>query len=198
MRGLGVRALALAALVVAALVGRVLVGARLEYARGVEAERAAQLDRALSAYRRCIGWYVPGNPYGVQAIQALERISLKQEQAGNLAGALAAERAVVAGLESARSFYVPHGAALAAARQRVAALVARRTGSSIALAPELPADPSAMLSLTAFLGWLGFVGSAAGLIVRGADAEGRLHGAARWCGGLVAGALVFALSLWLA
>jgi hypothetical protein len=186
MRVRALRALALAALVVALLVARVLVAAHGEYAQAVSAERAGQLDAAIVHYRRAIGWYAPGSPYGARAIAALSALAEHAQQQGDTARALAAQRAMAGGIASARSFFTPHQSALELAQQKAG------------VTTKSPADPSPFFSFTAVLGWLAFVGSAFGLVLRGVDAEGRFAGAARWGGGLALGLAVFAFSLWLA
>jgi hypothetical protein len=139
---------------------------------------------------------VPASPYGARSIAALAALGTRARQQGDLALALAAERAIAAGIASTRSFYQPHGAALAAAQQRVEALEAPRAGSPAVVAP--PDDPSPLLSVSALVGWLGFVACALRLVLRSGDAAGGLRGSARLLGGLLASAAVFALSLWLA
>jgi hypothetical protein len=196
LRSGGVRALAVAALVLAVIVARVLWAGHAEYACGKAAEASGSTDRAITCYRRALGWYVPGSPYVERSIAGLTAIAARAEQAGNLELAIAAQRAITAGLSSARSSYVPHRAAFETAEQRTRALVDREHPGATPPAP--PRDPNPALALLAFLGWLGFVASAFGLVLRGLDEAGRLRGAARYGAGLAAGAAVFALSLWLA
>jgi hypothetical protein len=194
MRALGLRALAVAALVLAVLVARVLWAGRSEYACGSAAELHGPPVRAVACYRRAIGWYLPGSPYVERSIAGLTRIAARAEESGDVALALVAQRAIIAGLSSARSFYVPHRAALEAADRRTRAL----TASEPAASPAPPDDPNPVLACLAFVGWLGFVGSAFGLVLRGTDEHGRLRDAARFGAGLAVSALLFALSLWLA
>lgn len=199
-RALVLRSAGTACLVLALLVGRVLYGASAEWSAGEAARTSGDERAAVVHYRDAIAWYVPLSPYGPRAIRALEEVGQRAMATGNIERALAAERALIAGVESARGYFAPYGDALAAARAREQALVARRDpGLRTRGAREPFADPSPFFSTCAALAWLVFAGSSLGLVLVGADASGRFRNQrALWLSAMALSATVFALALWLA
>jgi hypothetical protein len=196
---LAVRVLGTLALVLACLVARVLAGAASEYsmAEGLLA-KGHDLD-AVTHYRRALGWYVPGSPYGSRAIARLRDLSRRAEAKGEFGRAIFAERAIHAGIESARSAFSPYYDELARSDARVTSLRARIPSAKPLGSARSPADPNAFFSLLASLGWLGFVAFSFALVLRGVDADGRLsHKARRDATLLCACLLLFVLGLSLA
>ncbi len=191
MNGTAARLAARASLVVAALLvllaARVLVGAHEELRNATRLRAAGDLDGAVVHYRRAARLYVPGSPHVGEALGALASIARDAESAGATARALAAWRSVHASVLAARSFYVPHDAALAEADARIAALVAaeppavdaakspreREAAYRRALTRAAERDPSLVAVLVLLAGFGGWVGGALALLLRGFDGESR-------------------------
>jgi hypothetical protein len=181
-------------LVVAALLilfaARMVVGAQDELRRAARLRAVGDVDGAVVHYRRAARLYVPGSPHVTEALGALATIARDAETAGASARALAAWRSIHASILASRSFYVPHGAALAEADARIAALTAaeppavdaarpvgvREAAYRRALARAADADPSRLAVFLLLAGFAAWVGGALVLFLRGFDRESRPQG----------------------
>jgi len=114
------------------IVTRVFYDGRAALAAGDAAIAKGDVDGAISGWRRAARWYAPGAPHVIDAYDRLETFAREAEARGNRAGALAAWRAIRSSVVATRSFYTPFPARLAAADERIAALMA---------ADEVAADP---------------------------------------------------------
>jgi hypothetical protein len=140
----------------------------LERARVLRAEGDAAL--AALAYREAITWYLPGSPWVARAIEGMWELADEAEAAGDWVAA----RTIVSNLRGAlygvRSFYQPHAEIVAAADERLAALLAQTDERVLAgtldlmtAFEEFRADvardhaPSVPWSLALGLGFLGWV-----------------------------------------
>ncbi len=182
------RASLLAAAVLAVLAVRVVVGSHDELRVAERLRARGDVDSAVVHYRRAVRLYAPGNPYVSDALDGLVGLARAAEAAGEPARALAAWRAVHAGLLAGRSFYLPHRDVLIQADARIAALTAvdpppvdvahgeagRRRAYLSELERARGSDPSVLWTLVLLAGFVAWVGGALGLALRGMDLEGRL------------------------
>ncbi len=113
----------LAAFVLAALVLRVLWGGRIECARAADEMDAQRPYQAVLHYERAVRWYLPGSPYVHRASDALWSMGEAAEEAGDRELALFAFRGLRGAAYATRSFYQPLGGRIAAAEERIAALM---------------------------------------------------------------------------
>lgn len=194
------RALALLAVVVAVLGARVVAGSRAELARGDRQRALQDLDGAIACYRRAAGWYAPGNPYVGRALDQLERIATSAERGADRERALLAWRSIRGAIQSSRSLYVPHTERLARADEAIARLEGGSRAPAVLAELRAPERPNVAWSLVALAGWIMWTAGAAGLALRGVDAEDRIVGKAVRAHGtlVVAGLGLFVLGLALA
>jgi hypothetical protein len=172
----------------AVLAVRVVVGSHDELALAERFRARGDIDTSIVHYRRAVRFYAPGNPYVSDALVALVRTARDAEAAGNPTRALAAWRAVHAGILAGRSFYVPHRDVLVEADAHIAALTAvdsppvdvahgqegRRRAYLAALVRARDSDPSLFWTLVLLAGFAAWLGGALGLVLRGVDLEARL------------------------
>ena len=210
---IGLRVFALAALVFGVVGARVVHSARTELDAARLAADGGDSEQALAHYRRAARFYLPGSPYHVRALDQLAAIGRDADAAGDIDRALAAYRAIRGSIMAARSFYIPERERLAAADQRIAALMAEQpapgmdAGKSkaqlraehLALLQASP-DPSLGWTVVLLAGFFAFVGSAFAFSVRAIDEDDRLvvPQARRWGALIVVGFGLFALGLALA
>lgn len=107
-----------------AMVLRVVVSSRDEWQQAQALDTSGHAEAAIVHYRRAVRWYAPGLSYPGRALDALWRIGQRYEAQNDVHGALAAYRAMRAGIMSTRSFYTPHTSALRRANRRIAILMA--------------------------------------------------------------------------
>lgn len=183
------RASILIAAVLAVLAVRVVAGAHDELRLAERLRARGDIDSAIVHYRRAVRFYAPGNPYVSTALDALVKTARDAEAAGDATRALAAWRAVHAGILASRSFYVPHAAVLAEADAHLATLTARdpppvdvahgeagrRRAYLAALERARDGDPSVFWTLVLLVGFAAWVGGAVGLLLRGFDDDARLR-----------------------
>lgn len=110
-----------------AMLLRVVFSSRSEWQQAQALDNSGQAEAAIVHYRRAVRWYAPGLSYPKRALQALWQIGQRYESQNDVHGALAAYRAMRAGIMSTRSFYTPHTDALRRADKRIAALMATFT-----------------------------------------------------------------------
>lgn len=198
----------------AVLAVRVVVGSQDELHLAEQQRGRGDLDTAIVHYRRAIRFYAPGNPYVSDALVSLARIAREAERTGEATRALAAWRAVHAGILASRSFYVPHRDALVEADAHIAALTAvdpppidvangeagRRRAYLAALVRARDSDPSLFWTLVLLMGFAAWLSGALGLVLRGIDLEARLvqPGARRFAMLMVGGFFAFVVGLALA
>ncbi|GMV38542.1 MAG: hypothetical protein AMXMBFR64_02580 [Myxococcales bacterium] len=129
MRGPVRRALVRVALVALVVVAAMAARALVESHAALDAGRAALLrgdhPAALFHLRSAGRWVTPGNPWAADAVAELMALGAAAEQREDWLLALEAYDAVRAASLGARSFYTPHAAALAAANERLPAVLAR-------------------------------------------------------------------------
>jgi hypothetical protein len=199
-------ALAMLAMVLA----RVLYGSVTELREG-QRIAAQDPDNAIVHLERAIHWYVPFSPTVSEAAQGLWDLGQAAEKAGNAARALEAYQALRGGFYATRSFYTPYPAWISRANERIASLQARDTAArwpdpvlpeaerkAVALRTlERDDAPDPGWSFLAVLGFVGWVGSGLGFMLRAFDPEGHFRGRAglRWGAGIVAGYALWVLGL---
>lgn len=218
MNGAALRFAGRASIVVAGLLAvlavRVVSGSRDELRFAERLEASGDVDSAIVHYRRAVRFYAPGNPYVSRALEALGRTARAAETAGDDARALAAWRAVHAGILASRSFYIPHRDVLEDADAHIAALAAvdpppvdvahgeagRRRAYLGALERARESDPALLWTVVLLAGFVAWVGGALGLVLRGVDVEARprMPEARRFATVMLAGFLAFVVGLALA
>jgi len=196
------RGLAALGVLLAVLAVRVVTSSRAELARGEALEAEDDPDAAILAYRRAARLYAPGNPYVPAALARLATIGERAEQAGERERALAAYRSIRGGILAARSFYVPHGALLARADERIAALSSEGARDRREALRELraPRGPHVGWTFLLLAGWLAWTAGAFAFARRALDEEDRLvPGPARlWGTVIVLGFGLFVIGMALA
>lgn len=168
------------------IVLRVLVGTLTAYQAAEEQRLGGHLDEAVVQYERAIHWYLPMNPWGEKAAEALRVLGIEAEAKGDDALAMSAWEAVRGAIYATRSFYTPMPERLAEANQHIAQLMLRVPGGrwpDPSLSPEarhkvamerlnLELAPHPGWSFLAVTGFLGWVSAAAGFFLRSFSAEG--------------------------
>ncbi len=114
----------LIALAVVFLLLRVLWGGRAECHRAEAEIEAGRPYQAVIHYERAVRWYLPGSPYGARAVEALWSLGEEAEAGDDPELALFAYRGLRGAGYATRSFYQPYPARIAAAEERIAALIA--------------------------------------------------------------------------
>lgn len=181
------RIVAVVAMLLAVVAVRVVLASRGELQQGDALREAGDPAGAIVHYRRAAKWYAPGNPFCVEAMDALAGIAGEVE-AEQPELALSAWRSIRGALMGARSFYVPHPERLAMANDHIATLMAHQPAPPIdagkspeelraehlALLEQMP-GPSLGWTLVLLFGFFVWVGSAFALATKGFDAEGRVQ-----------------------
>ena len=218
MKGTTARFVGRASILVAALLAvlavRVVAGSHDELRLAERLRARGDVDTAIVHYRRAVRFYAPGNPYVSDALRALVDIAREAERAADTTRALAAWRAVHAGILTGRSFYVPHRDVLAEADAHLAALAAadpppvdvphgetgRRLSYLAALERARDSDPSVLWTLVLLSGFAAWIAGSLGLVLRGVDLEARLcmPAAGRFATLMLVGFLAFVVGLALA
>lgn len=208
------RASILVAALLAVLAVRVVAGSHDELRLAERLRARGDVDTAIIHYRRAVRFYAPGNPYVSEALRALVDIAQDAERTADATRALAAWRAVHAGILAGRSFYVPHRDVLAEADTHLAALAAadpppvdvphgeagRRLSYLAALERARDSDPSVLWTLVLLAGFTAWILGSLGLVLRGVDLEARLcmPAAGRFATVMLVGFLAFVVGLALA
>jgi hypothetical protein len=179
---------------------RVVLSARAELQEAERLLAADDRDAAIVHFRRAARWYAPLSPYHVSALAQLAELGRAAERAGENERALSAYRALRGAILATRSTYVPERARLAAANERIAALMAKQPAPGIdagkseaqryrehlALLTPIP-GPDVFWSCVLLLGFVCWVGSAFLLSVRAIDDEERWVPRELWrWGGMIA------------
>lgn len=209
----GLRAVSVLACVLVVVSTRVVLSARAEWSKAEALLAAQDRDAAIVHFRRAARWYAPLSPYHVRALERLSVLAREAEQQGDHERALSAYRSVRGAILATRSFYVPEQRRLAAANQRIAALMAREpapgidAGKSIeqlqaehlALLTPIP-GPNVFWSVMLLSGFACWVTAAFVFSVRAIDDQDHWVGAeARRWGSLIAlGMGLFVLGMVLA
>lgn len=165
------RGAAIAGAILLAVAGRVIVGSAMELERGDEAMAGGDPEEARMHWRRAAGWYAPGNPYGVRALERLEQMAEEAAEAGATDEAVLAWRSIRSAILGARGLTTPHADRLARANERIATLMLqqehaamdsdrsdselREAYATLLAAPPGPGVGGALLALLGFLLWVG-------------------------------------------
>jgi len=183
------RLLVVVLVVLALLWGRVLW---LQRAHFLEAEgylQEANYKLAIREYDTALHFYSPFSPYNERAAQRLWQIGERFEAQGKLDWAHMAYSSIRSSFYAARSFYTPGKAWIARCDEKIATLNARMLLQDGSIGPEefeterarhlrvlrqdrAPSVPWAALAVLSFLGW---VGSAVYVALRGFSPRGDLH-----------------------
>jgi len=107
-----------------AIVTRVFWDGRAALEAGDQAMAKGDVEGAVVAWRRAARWYAPLAPHVAGAYERLESLGREADAHGDRAGALLAWRAIRSSALATRSFYQPYADQLAAADERIAALMA--------------------------------------------------------------------------
>ncbi|MCB9707955.1 MAG: hypothetical protein H6714_04110 [Myxococcales bacterium] len=205
--GLGIAAL------LSSLVLRVVFSSRSEWQEAHALNSSGDREAAIIHYRRAVRWYAPFNPYPRRALEALYRLGAEFEQEGDVHGALAAYRAMRAGIMSTRSFYTPHRTWLAKADKKIASLMAffAPIPSDAGKSPKArteeyakqlarPDRPGVFFTLMLMLGFAAWTIGALMFFERGFDEDNRLivSQARVWGIIILAGMVLFVLGASLA
>ena len=180
--------LACVGLFVAAVILRLAIESRAAWNAGVAHEAQGKVQEALLDYDRSAHAYFPLNPYVGRSLSALWSLGQRLE-ATDVNLALWAYDSIRGSVFGTASVYVPHREWLPKVDERIAVLratVQAKAGNSGGLSNEAllsfhrnrlaksPAHlgPWSVIVTLSFLAWLG---SVAGLIFWGHDADGRMH-----------------------
>lgn len=210
---LAMRTLGVAGVLLAVVAVRVVVSSHqeLEEARRLEAKN--DVTSAVVHYRRAARWYAPGNPFVVEALDALKRIAEAAEERRDIGAALVAYRGIRASIMSTRSTYVPYEDRLREANQHIAALMAEQPAPPMDAAKskdqirrehlallEQPIRPRVFWAVVLLLGFVSWVAGAFLFVSRALDEQDRLvrHEAARWGTVIVIGLALFVVGMFLA
>jgi hypothetical protein len=167
---------------------RVAVDSRAALRAGWAAEGRGETLEAIRRYLDAARLTLPASPWVRQALERLDGIATRAEQAHDSVTARRALEAMRAAILGTRSFYTPHGERLPAIDARLARLYARAEERRVDPAASLegrvawhaarlarrpgPALPFAALALAGLALWLG---SAVAFVRRGLDAGLRLQ-----------------------
>lgn len=212
IRRLG-RGLAIVGVVLAVLAVRVVTASKAELAEGDRLLDMGEANAAIAHYRRAAGWYAPGNPYCLDALQRLASLGRRAEEDGDARLALTAWRAVRAGIMSARSFYTPNAERLREADEHIAMGMAAEEPAPIDAGRsreelrreylEMLRDtprPSPAWAFVLLIGFAAWVGAAYAFATRAVDGEDRLvpAEARRWGTVFIVGFGLFVVGMLLA
>lgn len=166
------------------VVTRVFWDGRRALADGDAAMARGDAAAALDAWRRAARWYAPGAPHVGDAYERMEELAKTAETKGDEALALDAWRGIRSSSLATRSFYTPYADELAAANQRIAALMARQDQGGVRREDERRElhlallsrndDPSVPWTLLALVGFATWVGGGFWFARRGVTEEDRL------------------------
>jgi len=184
------RAVAVVGVVLAVLAVRVVTASESELQHARVLHDRGDIDAAIVHYRRAARWYAPGNPWGTEALAALETLGDEAERTGESERALAAFRAIRAAIMGSRSFYIPYPDRLERANGRIADLMAAGPTPPIDAGrsrAELRADhlrllrsagarPRVLWTVVLLVGFASWVGGAFAFAARAIDDEDRLLG----------------------
>lgn len=202
---------ALALAVGALLVGRGFVSARSALADGRAALQRGDTDAGVRQLRRAAQWYLPGNPFAHEALEALEAHARACEARGQHAQALDAWRALRAALWSTRGLIPRDAARLDRANHHIAHRMsllppgpderdagprAREERHLALLQEDRGADPA--WTLVMGVGLAGLLAAAMTAALRGWDGAHRPQRAVlgRAAAAAAVGVGLFALGLW--
>jgi len=163
--------------------------AQRELRAGRAALGAQDSAAAVTHWGRALRWYLPGLPANRAAAASLWELAQGAEAAGDAGLALAAYREIRRGLHATRSLWTPQPKRLAAADERIAALMALQgevdsRGQPAPLAARVAEHrallardplPNAAASLMVVLGFFAWVGAAFAATWWGMDAAGHLR-----------------------
>ncbi|MEM9189722.1 MAG: hypothetical protein AAGF12_11135 [Myxococcota bacterium] len=207
------KVLAVAGVVLLVLAVRVVTASRTELLEGNRLLEAGEADLAVIHYRRSAGWYAPGNPFSVAALDKLKDIATSAEEDEDPYLALAAWRAIRGSILSARSFYTPHPDRVSEANRHIAEIMSalppppmdRGKGREQVQAEHLEllegvSRPSPLWTAVMLLGFFTWVFAAYAFATRTFDDQGKLISAKarRWGTLIVLGLGLFVLGLALA
>jgi hypothetical protein len=207
------RAIEIAAVVLFCLtmvVVRVVWSARSEFLSAEDALAKNDPAEAIVRLRRAARWYAPGNPYVRRALDGLQEIANRAENAGDGRTARAAWEAIRTAILSTRSVYTPYAERLPPANEHIARLLAHEEGEKadpgksegeraawhLALLAR-DDQPLVGFTLLALVGFFGWVSGALAFIYKGIDAEDHLRPrAALWSAvAVIAGFAAFLVGL---
>lgn len=207
------KALTAFGVVLLVLAVRVVTSSQSELSRADELARRGETEQAIVHYRRAASWYVPGNPYVVDALDRLREIGTEAEDQGDVERALIAFRSIRGAISTTRSTYTPHPARLARANARIAALMAAEepppidAGKSqaeleaehLALLAEIE-RPDVLWSIVLLIGFAAWVGGGFAFATRAIDQEDRIvpRSARIWGTTIIVGFGLFVLGMALA
>ena len=192
------------------VVTRVFWDGRAALQAGDQALARGDVEGAVVAWRRAARWYAPGAPHVATAYVRMEALAQEADAHGDRPGALLAWRAIRSSALATRSFYQPFTDRLAAANQRIAALMASEEKASDPRMNEderrklqlalLDRDDSPNLGFTviALAGFAAWVGGGFWFARRGVTADDQLDRRTAIRSGLLiaAGLLVWMLGLY--
>lgn len=194
------------------IVTRVFWDGRAALAEGDAAMARGDVKEAVVKWRRAARWYAPGAPHVADAYERLETLARAADDKRDRALALEAWRAIRSSVLATRSLWTPFPDRLAAANERIAALMAaeeraadpskdeaarRAMHLGFLLRDEAPSVPWSIVALLGFAMWVG-----GGFLFarKGVTAEDRLdrRNAIRAAVLVAAGLVVWMLGLYLA
>jgi hypothetical protein len=203
-------ALLLAALLlpVAVVAARMLLGARAQLVAAAAAALRGDHLAELRHLRRSMAYYVPGNPYVQRARDGLLAAAAAAEARRDAAGAVRALLELRSAVLALRGLHCPYAEVLPEVNRRLAALLPELPDAAPALRDaagrfelarrlERPPEPSALWTALALLGFLGWVGGAATLLLHGLRPDAALVARRFWplAGFVAASFSIFCLAL---
>jgi hypothetical protein len=155
---------------------RAFYGSMQAYHQGEVYLKEHQYIKAITFFDRSIHWYAPFNPYVRQSAQRLWEIALSAEQEGDIRLALIAIRTVRRGFYASRSFYTPRQDWIKKCDAKINELMEiEPTNREMLRGPASPdksiptsqeaTSLSTPWSIIVEIGFLGWIGSAIGLLL---------------------------------
>lgn len=138
---------------------RALYGSRENFIKGETLLKEGQTIRAVTFFDRSIHWYAPLNPYVQKSAERLWEVGERAEQAGDSRLALIAFSSIRSGFYGASHLVTPGSEWISKVDAKLQELGA--AGKNV----KNP-HPDALWSAVVVLGFLGWVGSVIGLILR--------------------------------
>lgn len=179
--------------VVALMSVRVVIESHSELERAKSLQSSGDLDGAVVHFRRALRWYAPANPYSRQAGVQLLQMGRDAADAGQPSEARRTYRALLAGIQSARTFLVPYRDLHQSATDALSSLNAEM---------ELPEAPSTggvihFTSILVVFGFLLWSTSALGFAMGGLDQNDRIirRRAIGWSASFAVGMLSFLVGM---
>jgi len=155
---------------------RAFYGSMEAYKEGERLLASGQYVRAVTYFDRAMHWYAPLNPYVTKSAEMLWEIGTKAQERGDRRLALIAFRTIPTAFYGARHVLTPGKEWIKKSRARIRTLVDQekeegRNRQGLP-PPSKKKAPGVIWSMAVVIGFLGWAGSAVGLIIFGIGKKG--------------------------